>query len=103
MSGINGLAIVLSIVVWIATQYLGAGTGMASSQQIEEGSPDDIYLKRKDTAAGIAAMGALLTFITQWIPVAIVRTVGQIMMVIAILALLSVWTGIIGYGLPEDE
>lgn len=102
MLAINWIALALSIVVHIICQYIGHGVAMASSGH-EEGSVQDIYLGRVQSAAGIAQLGAIASFISQLIPVPIVRTVGLIILAISILSIVVIWSGLLRLRLPDTD
>jgi len=87
--------------VWFLAQTTGAGIGMASSY--EGNSPSQrAYQNRMEIANGIAQVGALLAFISQWVPVAMVRTAGWVVLGVAVLAMIAVKTGVLRLGLPPD-
>jgi hypothetical protein len=103
MSILNWIAIPLAVVLWIIQLYIGHGIGMASSHPIKQGSPEDIYLDRLETARLIVTLGAILTLISQLIDVPVVKTVGLIIMVISFLVVAVVWLGLLSYRLPNSD
>ncbi len=99
---INWIALALSVVVHFICQKIGSGVAMASSGY-KKGSAQDIYLGRVQLTGGIAQLGAILSFISQLIPVPIVRTVGLIILVISILAIVVIWSGLLRFRLPNTD
>ncbi|MFN8419486.1 MAG: hypothetical protein U0528_09630, partial [Anaerolineae bacterium] len=75
--------------------------GMASSDPIEKGSPEHVYLNRVEGVRGIVALGALLTFITQLIDSPIVKTIGLVILALALLSVAALWSGLPGFRLPK--
>jgi len=102
LAWINWIALALSVVVHVICQYIGHGTAMASSGY-RKGSAQDIYLERVQSAGGIAQLGAIVSFISQWIPVTIVRTIGLIILGISILSLVAIWSGLLRFRLPNTD
>ena len=96
----NGLVIFLSIGVWIFLQYAGHAVGMASSST-KKGSRQDLYQERVGKAGGIAAIGAVVSLVTQLIPIRIVSMIGWVTIVISILCIVAIVTGALAYRLPE--
>ena len=90
MSILNWIALVLAVVLWIVSQNIANGVAMASST-VKEGSPADKALDHMETIGGIAAVGALLTFISQLIPIPAVKTVGLIILAISFLSVEILW------------
>ena len=103
MSLLNWIAIALSIVLWIIGQHIGHGIGMASSAPIRDGSAEDIYLSRVGFIGGIVAIGSILTFISQLIPVPIVKTIGLIILTISILSVAILTSGLLRLRLPPHD
>ncbi|SRR5258708_14746417 len=103
MSILNWIALALSVVLWIIQQYIGAGVAMASSAPMKKGSREDIYSDRVEFVRGIVAFGAVLTFISQLIPVPVVKTVGLIIMAIAFLSVAILWSGLLRVRLPKPD
>ena len=103
MSLLNWIALVLSLVLWVVQQYIGHGVGMASSAPTKKGSPQDIYLNRVEIVRGIVGYGALLIFISQLIPIPLVKTIGLIILAISLLSLAALRFGLLRYRLPKPE
>lgn len=89
--------------LWIISQYIGAGVGMASSAPIKKGSREDIYLDHVQIVGRIVAYGALLTCISQLIDVPIVKTVGLIILAISFLSVAILRLGLLRFRLPKPD
>lgn len=103
MTILNWLALVLSVVLWVIQLYIGHGVGMASSTPMKKGSPEYVYLDRVEAVRGIVWLGAILTFITQLIDVPWVKTVGLVILAIALLSVAVFLTGLLQLGLPKGD
>src|SRR5262245_45264477 len=103
MSLLNWIALVLSPVLYVLQLYMGHGIGMASSARIKKGSAQDIYLDRMEKVRGIVFFGALLTFISQLVPVPVVKTIGLIILVISFLSVAIFWSGLLRFRLPKPD
>jgi hypothetical protein len=86
MELLNWITLALAVVLWIMSQNIGASVGMASSAPVEKGSPQDILLDRTETLGGIAALGAVVAFTCELIPIPVVKTAGTVIVVASMLA-----------------
>jgi hypothetical protein len=91
MELLNWITLALAVVLWIMAQNIGAGVGMASSAPVEKGSPQDILLDRTETLGRIAALGAVVAFICELIPISVVKTAGTVIAVVTFLAVQILW------------
>jgi hypothetical protein len=103
MSVLNWIALGLSLVLWMIGQNIGHGVGMASSAPIKKGSAEDVYLDRVQVVGAIAAFGALFTFVSQLIPIPIVKTVGLVILAISFLSVALLFSGLLRFRLPEPD
>jgi Mn2+/Fe2+ NRAMP family transporter len=91
MDLLNWITLALAVVLWMIAQNIGIGVAMASSAPVETGSPQDILLDRTETLGRIAALGAVVAFICELIPIPVVKTAGTVIVVVSILAVQIVW------------
>jgi hypothetical protein len=103
VSALNCIGLILSVVLWMIHQQIGAGVGMMSSAPMEKGSPEDVYLDRVQMAEGIIAFGSILSFISQLIDNSLVKTAGWGILAISFLTVAVVWSGLLGYRLPKPH
>jgi hypothetical protein len=91
MELLNWITLASAVALWIMSQNIGASVGMASSAPLEKGSPQDILLDRTETLGRIAALGAVVAFICELIPIPVVKTAGTVIVVVSILAVQILW------------
>jgi hypothetical protein len=92
MSLINWIVLALAVVVHWRCQVNGHRFAMSSSYSDDDENHD---LNRLETANGVAQIGAIIAFISQWIPIVFVRWVGFIALGVAILAFILMQTGLL--------
>jgi len=91
MELLNWITLALAVGLWIMAQNIGAGVAMASSAPLKKGSPQDILLDRTETLGRIAALGAVVAFICELIPIPVVKTAGTVIVVVSFLAVHILW------------